>query len=302
MTASGSWATTRRTTGWCRRWPRPATAASRTWSEVEASNRHTCGRDASGAVFCWGLLEGLNDHGTLVWLPTRRFQSIVATDVAGGWFVQCVVSGQQRAWCDGPDSPQVELASSGAVASVVVAGAHTCGVTTAGPMYCWGHGSLGSMGDDRRDQSAAPVDVDGVPTLTQVGPNPYSATCGLDAAGAAWCWPTPFDIPFSAPDRRCHWAGHNNWYLRAPRNRRDAVLGEQPSRMVWRRNVHDREGQSSAGWRRHSLRGGELRHVGRRLRHRRWTGRPTAGAVRPLHHWARPTAQGEIATLPLKLY
>ena len=83
--------------------------ASRTWSEVEASNGHTCGRDASGAVFCWGFLEGSNDNDTLVWLPTRRFQSIAATDIAGGWFVQCAVSEQQAAWCDGRDFPRSSL-------------------------------------------------------------------------------------------------------------------------------------------------------------------------------------------------
>jgi hypothetical protein len=47
------------------------------------------------------------------------------------------------------------------------------------------------MGDDRRDESAAPVSVDGIPGLIQLGPR----NCGLDAAGSAWCWPASFDEP-----------------------------------------------------------------------------------------------------------
>jgi alpha-tubulin suppressor-like RCC1 family protein len=70
---------------------------------------------------------------------------------------------------------------------------HTCGLTTAGAIYCWGYGSSGSIGDDHRDESAAPVTVDGVPGLTRLGEALYP-TCALDGAGSAWCWPTSFGV------------------------------------------------------------------------------------------------------------
>jgi hypothetical protein len=49
------------------------------------------------------------------------------------------------------------------------------------------------MGDDKRDGSAAPVDVDGAPNLIRLAAGPYGG-CGLDAAGSAWCWPESFSV------------------------------------------------------------------------------------------------------------
>ena len=161
----------------------PALAATgdgttRTWSEVEASTWHTCGRDTAGAMFCWGVLEGQNDHDTLVWSPTRRLADVVATDIAGGWHVQCAV-GDQQAWCDGRTYPRVQLAASGPVISAVVAGSEACVLQTDGAVEC---------------------EVSNTPrgTLTRV-PLPEPAVqltasdneaCALDELAAVYCWST----------------------------------------------------------------------------------------------------------------
>ncbi len=64
---------------------------------------------------------------------------------------------------------------------------HTCGVTPAGAAYCWGHGLLGELGNEKTADAATPQAVAGGLTFAAVsvgGPN----TCGVTAGGAAYCW------------------------------------------------------------------------------------------------------------------
>jgi hypothetical protein len=128
----------------------------RAFVRLAVGDYHTCGITAAGAAWCWGE----NTYGQLGDGTTTNRTSPVA--VEGGHVFSQITAGL----------------------------AHTCALTTGGAMYCWGNGSTGSMGDDKRDESAAPVDVDGTPVLTQLA----VGTCGLDGAGAVWCWPKSFDL------------------------------------------------------------------------------------------------------------
>ncbi|HYF40331.1 MAG TPA: hypothetical protein VD930_11620, partial [Gemmatimonadales bacterium] len=161
----------------------PALAAtgdgvSRTWSEVEASNLHTCGRDAGGAVYCWGSMRNAATTGpdTLVWLPTIRFEGMAATDLAAGWEVQCAII-NERAWCDGYQLPRYEVAASGPVSSVVVAGNEACVLQEGGAVACElvnnPHGAL----------SQVPLPAPAV----QLAAND-TEVCALNNQGAVYCW------------------------------------------------------------------------------------------------------------------
>lgn len=88
-------------------------------------------------------------------------------------------------------------------ASVVAGYAHTCGVTTDGVAYCWGANLSGQLGNalppielypgdpDYWDElyygSFVPVPVSGGLTFSLVSAGGHH-TCGLTAAGAAYCW------------------------------------------------------------------------------------------------------------------
>jgi alpha-tubulin suppressor-like RCC1 family protein len=86
---------------------------------------------------------------------------------------------------------QAALAASQRVASISAGGDHTCAVIS-GNGYCWGENYNGELGDGTHINSGLPaaVDASGVlagRTLTQISAG-YEHTCGLDAAGAAYCW------------------------------------------------------------------------------------------------------------------
>jgi alpha-tubulin suppressor-like RCC1 family protein len=63
----------------------------------------------------------------------------------------------------------------------------TCGLTTAGKVYCWGSAVFGQLGNDDVVSTALPVAVAGDHTFRTLAAGSDHA-CGLDLAGAAWCW------------------------------------------------------------------------------------------------------------------
>ena len=90
-------------------------------------------------------------------------------------------------------APQGALAASPGVASISAGFFHSCALES-GKAYCWGNNTYGQLGNGTTTDSSVPVAVDtsGVlagKTLTQITAGRVgSATCALDAAGAAYCW------------------------------------------------------------------------------------------------------------------
>src|SRR5204862_447610 len=107
------------------------------------------------AVHCWGMNDsGQLDDGTI----TDRITPVA---VLGG-FTFATVS-----------------ASAG--------GGHTCGITTGGATYCWGHNAFGELGDGTTIDQASPVAVAGGASFAAVSAG-GGHTCGVTAAGVAYCW------------------------------------------------------------------------------------------------------------------
>lgn len=76
-------------------------------------------------------------------------------------------------------SPQMRLAAGLA---------HACAVDAAGQARCWGDGTHGQLGDTRLPGSASPGTVDGPRLVSLYASRGGNHSCGLTAAGAAWCW------------------------------------------------------------------------------------------------------------------
>ena len=127
--------------------------------------------------------------------------------VTTGYDHTCAIE-NGRAYCWGPGGRHLgdgSTAASGVPAAVDTTGAlagqtlvqvsagydSTCALDTSGRAYCWGLSSR-RLGDGTTTDSSTPVAVDtsGVlagKTLTRLADG-GSATCALDATGAAYCW------------------------------------------------------------------------------------------------------------------
>jgi alpha-tubulin suppressor-like RCC1 family protein len=182
------------------------------FASLTAFGSSACGLTGSGDAYCWGY----NFHGQLgdgttnnqstpvkVQLPVEvtSFKSLTAGEVH-----TCGLTDAGEAWCWGDNSlgqlgdgttinkslpVQVLQPAGGSVkyTSLTGGGGHTCGLTDAGPAYCWGtdvHGQLGDGDPGSNKSTPVPVVMPAVTfaSLTAGGIH----TCALTQAMAAWCW------------------------------------------------------------------------------------------------------------------
>ncbi len=111
-----------------------AVAGDRNWTQVIAGWLHTCGVTASNVAFCWGFnSEGQNGNGT-------TSPSNTPTRVSGNLLFAAVTTG---------------------TADSQMSGIHSCGLTTAGRVYCWGLNEFGELGDGTTTRRLSPVAVVG---------------------------------------------------------------------------------------------------------------------------------------------
>ncbi len=122
---------------------------------IAAGGFHTCALTTGGAVKCWGN----NDFGQLGDNSTTQRNHPV--DVSG------LTSG---------------------VAAVVAGGNHTCALTTAGGVKCWGNNDFGQLGDNSTTQRNHPVDVSGLTSGVAAVVAGGNHTCALTTAGGVKCW------------------------------------------------------------------------------------------------------------------
>ena len=143
------------------------------FSEVVMGDAHTCGLTADGRAYCW---SGHKER-----LGTRAPQTPqTGADHERGWAVQVDVSAFSPA-------PVFVTLSAGS--------RHTCGLSRAGHVYCWGADGVGQLGvraeaDDgfywtpqRVDTSALGDDV----TFAKLDAGTYHS-CGVTTSGQLVCW------------------------------------------------------------------------------------------------------------------
>ncbi|MFZ1546914.1 MAG: hypothetical protein WAT12_07410, partial [Candidatus Nitrotoga sp.] len=106
-------------------------------------------------VKCWGNnIEGaLGDNST-----TNRLTPVDVTGLASG------------------------------VKAIAAGGAHTCALTTAGGVKCWGNNSDGELGDNSTTRSLTPVDVTGLASGVKAIAAGGAHVCALTEAGGVKCW------------------------------------------------------------------------------------------------------------------
>lgn len=149
--------------------PTQVAGAHADWTSVSAGLTHTCGRRASGRLYCWGsdINGGLGNGGgtnTSQYAPVEvRGGATDWRSVFAGGYVSCATKVNGRLYCWGYDAyGQVGTGVADALdnsAPTLVAGAatdwktatignlHVCARKLTSRIFCWGYGFFGQRGD-----------------------------------------------------------------------------------------------------------------------------------------------------------
>lgn len=173
---------------------------------ILAGGSQTCALLESGSVMCWGRNDFAQlGNGTLVDSPVPGEVVDLPGDVSSlsvGGGHACVVTSAGGVVCWGLNrtgqigngatndgqAPAAVQALPGAVATVSAGGFHTCAVTTAGGVVCWGSNEHGQLGDGTNQNRLEPVPVSGLDSGVVAVSAGLFHTCALRTDGTVLCW------------------------------------------------------------------------------------------------------------------
>jgi alpha-tubulin suppressor-like RCC1 family protein len=139
--------------------PSSAPDAIGAYRAVATGWEHTCALTSAGGVKCWGMNDkGQLGDGTKTDTLTPRLTPV---DVSG--------------------------LSSG-VSAIATGGRHTCALTSAGGVKCWGSNESGQLGDWTTTNKLSPGYVAGLGTGVSAIATGAGHTCALTSAGGVKCW------------------------------------------------------------------------------------------------------------------
>ncbi len=179
--------------------------------QLLGSEKITCGRVPSGAVYCWGDEVGGTDGTDCQAGQRTDCTRTPLLQVGGTTFLRIGMGGSFRCgqkldatlWCWGYDfdgafgngiaftssaDTLVRVAGGKQYPQVTVGSRHMCG-RNAGVVECWGYNHDGQAGGTIGTDRYTPGSLSGGIDFASVtsGPNAFT-TCGISTAGRAYCW------------------------------------------------------------------------------------------------------------------
>ncbi|MDB4913260.1 MAG: hypothetical protein JWM95_904 [Gemmatimonadetes bacterium] len=166
---------------------------------IATGDFHSCGLNASGAAYCWGLanLGDGTQHDALT--PVAVSGGHIFASVGVSTTLSCGITTGSDLYCWGGGAQLFSLPASVPTlvevgitwANISVNTSHTCGVATDGTGYCVGANTGGRLGTGQSQAALAAsstfLPVAGGLHWKQIitGGN---ASCGVSTAGAVYCW------------------------------------------------------------------------------------------------------------------
>jgi alpha-tubulin suppressor-like RCC1 family protein len=176
-------------------------AGSLSFVAISAGGFHACGLTADGRAYCWGdnRFSQLGDGTTESRLtPVSVAGGLTFASLSAGGDNTCGVTTQGAIYCwrqtysgvRNPELVPVLVPSPASFSTINASTAFGCGLTTAGAAHCWGGNAYGELGDGTTNPRASPGPVSGALTFGSLtaGWGGWNHTCGLTAAGVAYCW------------------------------------------------------------------------------------------------------------------
>ena len=171
-------------------------------SAIATGAGHVCALADAGAVRCWGMFGGGATDDVMLPVAIQGLSSGVRA-LAGGTSHTCVITaaGGVRCWGSGDwgqlgdaktltqaipirDRPVDVVGLSGGVKAIAAGDAHTCALTDAGAVECWG----ANLANSTRDNAGAPVAVAGLGSGVASIATSYWHTCAVMGGGTVRCW------------------------------------------------------------------------------------------------------------------
>jgi len=173
---------------------------------LASGGEHSCAITSGGAVKCWGAnASGQLGNGTtaigytpvdVVDLPVGVSALALGGEhscaLTPGGAVKCWGSnkyGQLGNGHDGGFSTPVDVVNlSGGISALALGESHSCAVTVAGGVKCWGSNFYGELGDGTETDRSVPVDVVGLSSGVTALALGATHSCALTSGGAVKCW------------------------------------------------------------------------------------------------------------------
>jgi alpha-tubulin suppressor-like RCC1 family protein len=181
------------------------------FAEVVGSEKTSCGRDVSGAAYCWGDGVGgtestdcqFGQNANCTRTPLLQVGGAIFKQVGMGDVYRCGQKSDGVVWCWGVDfygafgngiaytgSPDtlIRVAGGKSYSQATFGRTHICGLN-GGSVECWGSNYNGQAGGPIGSDRYTPGPISGGISFASVTSAANASTsCGISTAGRAYCW------------------------------------------------------------------------------------------------------------------